>query len=299
MKILRILALSFLMSSKIFIKIGRAIGKFSHEAFGDVIQNIGIDESTKHNMLGTESEIYYLDKYWQILGKYLGVLSAGDLIVDLGCSQGRFAHRLAVEHPKVKIKGIDLSQRAIDYARDNSPKNSENLEFQVQTIRECLSAQADNSVSVIIMTEVTFFYPDWIKDIPDIQRCLRPGGLFIITFRSRYYNLLHCIGNDNWEALPDILEKDEGFLFGNSIKYQWKDKFQVSEILEGTMGFHLDEIYGIGGCSGIDGDPFSRITMPENLNNDQKDLLGQAEEKIGRMIPDASRYMLAISSKSV
>jgi hypothetical protein len=65
------------------------------------------------------------------------------------------------------------------------------------------------------------------------------------------------------------------------------------------MGFHLDEIYGIGGCSGIDGDPFSRITMPENLTNDQKDLLGQAEEKIGRMIPDASRYMLAISRKSV
>jgi SAM-dependent methyltransferase len=299
MKILRILALSFLMSSKIFIKIGRVIGKFSHEAFGDVIQNIGIDESTKYNMLGTESEIYYLDKYWQILGKYLGVLSAGDLILDLGCSQGRFAHRLAVEHPKVKIKGIDLSQRAIDYATDNSPKNSENLEFQVQTIRECLSAQADNSVSVIIMTEVTVFYPDWIKDIPDIQRCLIPGGLFIITFRSRYYNLLHCIGNDNWEALPDILEKDEGFLFGNPTKFQWKDKFQISEILEGTMGFHLDEIYGIGGCSGIDGDPFSRITMPENLNNDQKDLLGQAEEKIGRMIPDASRYMLAISSKSV
>ena len=299
MKILRILALSFLMSSKILIKIGRVIGKVSHEAFGDVIQNIGIDESTKYNMLGTESEIYYLDKYWQILGKYLGVLSAGDLILDLGCSQGRFSHRLAVEHPKVKIKGIDLSQRAIDYARDNSPENSENLEFHVQTIRECLSAQADNSVSVIVMTEVTVFYPDWIKDIPDIQRCLRPGGLFIITFRSRYYNLLHCIGNDNWEALPDILEKDEGFLFGNPTKFQWKDKFQISEILEGTMGFHLDEIYGIGGCSGIDGDPFSRITMPENLNNDQKDLLGKAEEKIGRMIPDASRYMLAISSKAV
>ena len=62
-KILRILALSFSMSSKIFIKIGRIIGKFSHKAFGDVIQNIGIDESTKYNMLGTESEIYYLDKY--------------------------------------------------------------------------------------------------------------------------------------------------------------------------------------------------------------------------------------------
>ena len=71
------------------------------------------------------------------------------------------------------------------------------------------------------------------------------------------------------------------------------------EILEGMMGFHLDETYGIGSCSGIDGDPFSRITMPENLTNDQKDLLGQAEEKIGRMIPDASRYILAISSKPV
>ena len=94
------MALSFSMSSKIFIKIGRIIGKFSHKAFGDVIQNIGIDESTKYNMLGNESEIYYLDKYWQILGKYLGVLCAGDLILDLGCSQGRFAHRLAIEYPK-------------------------------------------------------------------------------------------------------------------------------------------------------------------------------------------------------
>ena len=46
-------------------------------------------------------------------------------------------------------------------------------------------------------------------------------------------------------------------LFGNSTKFQWKDKFQVSEIIEKDE-VYLDEIYGIGGCSGIDGDPFSR-----------------------------------------
>ena len=296
-KISKLLAQIFLFSSKAFIKTGRIIGEASHKMFGEVIQNLGIDESTKYNMLGTDSEIYYLDRYWSVLDKYIKTAIVDAKILDLGCSQGRFTHRLAIENPDKKIIGVDLSQRAINYAIENSPTDSSNLEYKVRTIKESLAEQADHSVDIIIMTEVTVFYPEWIGDISEIQRCLKPGGVFITTFRSRYYNLLHCIANNNWESIDEILNKDEGFLFGNPTKFQWKDKSQISKIIEEELGFTLNEIYGIGSCSGIEGDPFSRLCMPENLSVEQKILLGDAEDKMGKMLPDASRYILTVATK--
>ena len=166
-KISKLLSKILLYSSKAFLKIGRTIGEASHKMFGEVIQNLGIDESTKYNMLGTKSEIYYLDRYWSVLDKYIKASISDAKILDLGCSQGRFTHRLAIENPDKKIIGIDLSKKAIDYAIKNSPINSANLEYKVRTIKESLAEQTDHSIDIIIMTEVTV-YSEWV-DISEIK----------------------------------------------------------------------------------------------------------------------------------
>ncbi len=55
-------------------------------------------------------------------------------ILDVGCGGGQLAIRLAKLYPQAIIKGIDLSEPAIDFAKDSLQKQKphlQNVEFQV------------------------------------------------------------------------------------------------------------------------------------------------------------------------
>jgi 2-polyprenyl-3-methyl-5-hydroxy-6-metoxy-1,4-benzoquinol methylase len=70
-----------------------------------------------------------------------GFLKTGDRVLDLGCGPGLYSSRLCLEG--MKVTGIDLSRRSVDYARDQAEKERLDInhvctDFSISIMRESL-----------------------------------------------------------------------------------------------------------------------------------------------------------------
>ncbi|WP_269849682.1 SAM-dependent methyltransferase [Methanosarcina horonobensis] len=58
---------------------------------------------------------------------YSGFLKTGDRVLDLGCGPGLYSSRLCLEG--VRVTGIDISRRSIDYARTQAEKEGLDIDY--------------------------------------------------------------------------------------------------------------------------------------------------------------------------
>ena len=113
-------------------------------------------------MVSAPDESYYADQYWRIISPHLERLPQEARILDLGCGQGRFTIRLGRLFPRGKLLGCDLSNEAIAQARVYAARDSvDNIDFRVQPISECLAEFGGRTADVVLLVEVSFFYPQW------------------------------------------------------------------------------------------------------------------------------------------
>ena len=146
-----------------------------------------IIKSTKYDMVKEPDEHYYAKQYWHWILKAIKTeeLPLNSFCLDLGCGQGRVAFPLAKHFKKGKVIGVDLSYSAIQKANDYSfEENLENVEFSVSRIKDAIHHYSPSSFNVIIMNEVTFYYPEWVHLLEKIISILKPGGLLVFSFRS-------------------------------------------------------------------------------------------------------------------
>ena len=112
-------------------------------------------------------------------------LRGNELILDVGCGDGKVTAELAHAVPKGSVTGIDASPEMIRFARKTFPSGKHpNLEFQVMdACRLRLARRFDVVFSSSVM--------HWVADHPAFLRgaaaCLRPGGRLVVS----------CGGKDN------------------------------------------------------------------------------------------------------
>jgi len=58
-----------------------------------------------------------------------GTLKTGDRLLDLGCGPGLYAIRFAAK--SIKVTGIDISKRSIDYARKSAKENGLKIDYRL------------------------------------------------------------------------------------------------------------------------------------------------------------------------
>jgi len=116
-------------------------------------------------------------------------LAAGDTILDLGCGEGRHVISAYVEADVHSI-GVDLSlddlkttrERFADYAEpDNEAKS-----FGLSSASALALPFADNTFDKIICSEVLEHIPDYRSALREIERVLKPGGLFCASVPRRW-----------------------------------------------------------------------------------------------------------------
>lgn len=108
-------------------------------------------------------------------------LESGDVVLDLGCGEGRHVISAYVE-ADVHSFGVDLClddlkttrEKFQDFAEpDNTSKS-----FGLSSANALQLPFADNTFDKIICSEVLEHIPDYQGALLEIQRILKPGGLF-------------------------------------------------------------------------------------------------------------------------
>lgn len=256
--------------------------------------------STKHDMVAYPDEPYYRAQYWYWIEKALGSVQMpnSSVCLDLGCGQGRLTAPLAQKFNSGSAVGIDISATAIASAKKYADQlGIANVDYRVGNIHDVVREWPSTSVDLVLMTEVTFFYPRWREDLIELKRILKPGGLLGIAFRPQYYDMLNIIKHRTWEQVDLLLNERSGPLYGDGMEFTWQKSGEVRRLFDETLGMELMSLVGIGCCSGIEYDPRACIVRPSKLDKDERDRLMQLELSVGAEIPDAGRYMLAIARK--
>jgi len=106
--------------------------------------------------------------------------TAFDALLDVGCGDGRFLKELRALFPQKRLVGLDISQRAITFARLMVPE----VEWMTGDVRRPGALQGAFDALTLIET-LEHIPPDDMKGFVDgLAACLRPGGRLFLTVPS-------------------------------------------------------------------------------------------------------------------
>lgn len=261
----------------------------------------GVARSTvKYDMFAAPDELHYQRQYLHWISSAWSERSAGApaKILDLGCGQGRLLIPLAKMFPAAQCLGVDLSKTAIQQAQQYAAQEGvPQIVFRESSIESALAGLKDESVDLLIMTEVTFFMPGWRAALDEVRRVLRAGGMVAVAFRSLYFDGLCLVRGRRWEQFDRLLNGRNGAIFGGETIFTWQTAEEIRQIIKQELRLELRVLAGIGCCSGLPGDPHDQIARPSLLGAEEAAALLRLELAVARDVPDAGRYMLAIATR--
>ena len=111
-------------------------------------------------------------------------LEDGDSLLDIGCGHGETLFHADAAAKLSSCVGIDFSDVMLRRAkaRNRGAVRNRRMEFLRADSRSL--PLADNLFSKSLSVHTVYFWPDPIKHLAEIRRVLKPGGSFVLCFRS-------------------------------------------------------------------------------------------------------------------
>jgi len=132
-------------------------------------------------------------------------LQAGDRVLDLGCGEGRHVISVYLEQA-VDAVGVDLSLRDLATTRDKFhefvDQHSQDRSFILSSANALCLPFADNSFDKVICSAVLEHIPDYQGALRDIQRVLKPGGLFCASVPRSWPERICWAFSEEYHLVP-------------------------------------------------------------------------------------------------
>ncbi|MER2515397.1 MAG: methyltransferase domain-containing protein [Candidatus Accumulibacter phosphatis] len=114
-----------------------------------------------------------------------GFVRPGDVVVDAACGLGYGSHLLASLTPAGRIIGVDVSEYAVDYAKQNFGNYSSRIDFYLSDACR-LSFIDDASIDLFVSFETLEHVPDPDALLAEAARILKPGGRLLISVPNHW-----------------------------------------------------------------------------------------------------------------
>ena len=132
-------------------------------------------------------------------------LHSGDLVLDLGCGEGRHVISAYIE-ADVHSVGVDLSledlRTTLDKFSDFDEPDNPAKSFGLSSANALELPFADNTFDKVICSEVLEHIPDYRGALREIERVLKPGGLFCASVPRRWPEKICWILSEGYYKVP-------------------------------------------------------------------------------------------------
>jgi 2-polyprenyl-3-methyl-5-hydroxy-6-metoxy-1,4-benzoquinol methylase len=197
--------------------------------------------------------------------------ASGGSLLDIGCAQGFFL--FTASQAGYKIKGIEISQDAAEYARrefglDVEPKAFEELRFP------------ENHFDVVTLWQVLEHVPYPLSVLEEVHRILKPDGLVVVStpnieglpsrlLRKKWWDIkrLH-VNQFSTRTLMDILRNAE---FKNISPASYKGFISLSILLTMMLKYidAYERLKGLFNAGSISGKILNKVMLiyPSGFNH--------------------------------
>lgn len=107
--------------------------KFSYE-----IKGIKLDFVSVSGVFGFSDRI---DRATRLLIENYRPSGAGNFVLDVGCGYGPVSLYIKYRYPHLQVTGVDINERAVEYARINARKNNLDIEVLKSDLYEKLNGR--------------------------------------------------------------------------------------------------------------------------------------------------------------
>jgi len=152
------------------------------EDFSIQTLNFGYAHSSSTDGIGpsrsnhADPNVYGYQLYSAVLS--FGTLNAGMKVLEVGCGTGCGLTEQAVTNPDVEFKGVDFSRNSIKSA-ESKFSNIKNLSFIEGNAMDL--PFENEAFDLVFNIESSHCYTDKGKFFSEVQRVLKPAGIFLIA----------------------------------------------------------------------------------------------------------------------
>ena len=208
------------------------------------------------NEWGKGEELYnkiYMEKIWSQISKNFSA-NRTLRIFDGGCGTGRFS--IALAQMGHDVTGVDIHGPSIDAAKLEAKHVNVSLNLIKKDLLQCLKDTESNYYDVAICLGVLYTCVQYQDIINEFYRVVKDKGLFIASFRTKFYFITTLLRQKQYEKALYVAENTEGFLKIASMPnyYNWQSLKEIYQLYENN-DFETIDIAPIGLFSGegIDG----------------------------------------------
>ena len=207
-------------------------------------------------------------------------------ILDAGCQVGRLAIPLA--QAGHRVTAVDPSRFAVRVGERYAKRQQLQLTWIVSDIAGLAARVPAETFDVVLCAEVLYLNRDHDDLFRALLQLLKPGGLTVISHRTKHHYLFEAIGHKDYAAARYVLEHSEGAFRGDQF-YKWHTLEELTA-LYAQLRLEVLGAHPIGA--------FNWFVALDALAHEERAQLLNLERLADRAgAPDCARYVLMIGRK--